>query len=634
MDEESLIDEIKSKYILQHIFNYIEDKIFQLELFIHSKEYQNKLEINLIYKKKYLKGINLNKFLYQKEEDQIEYYHKYPFLQEYIKNNILTKTYNEFLLKNNFDVKKFENIVYEVKNKEEEYIIKEDYETKISIESPLFEVISKTKNFKNNYTIFISQKVIDKYNLKNYYRNFFNELNENNVQYFSIYYFFNDIKKLNYLEELNIDFNKIKRISFEFDGYFEINPKDFEETEKFYFSFNDLLFLDEIRKNLIYLKIELKKQINIPLIGIFNVFKSLNYLYLNGINLDYESIIKIENLKILSLNFCENFILSKKVNLNQLKELNLSKNNTCLEQLIGVKCKELEILNLKRNKNLYLEVLKEVNYKKLHILDISYNNLFNIEILRNVDFKELEILDLSNNSIKNIDTLAHVNFKKLKKLDLSNNLISEIKILENVEFIELEILELGCNNISYIYCLKNTNFKNLKELYLYNNQISNINGLEHTKFIYLEKLNLGNNNISDIDILKYVEFSNLKELKLYGNNISDIQVLEKVNFKELEILDLEKNDISDISVLEKVNFRKLKKLNLSINIISDIKILEKTNFERLEILDLGSICIYNINILDKVNFRRLKKLYLYNNNILFDTKILENEKFKNIDIYY
>ena len=67
-----MINEIKSKYILKHILNYIKIKKFQLLLFFYSKDFQNKLEINLstLYKK-YLSELDFdyNKYLYKKEKN-------------------------------------------------------------------------------------------------------------------------------------------------------------------------------------------------------------------------------------------------------------------------------------------------------------------------------------------------------------------------------------------------------------------------------------------------------------------------------------------------------------------------------------------------------------------------------------
>ena len=78
------------------------------------------------------------------------------------------------------------------------------------MESPLFEIISKTKNFENKYTIYIDQKIIDEY--KYVYKKVFDNLNKSNIIYSLIYHSYYDKNIINFLNELNIDYNKIKRL--------------------------------------------------------------------------------------------------------------------------------------------------------------------------------------------------------------------------------------------------------------------------------------------------------------------------------------------------------------------------------------------------------------------------------------
>ena len=154
MENQKIIHKIKSKYILKHILNYIEDQNFQLKLFFHSKYFQIKLDINLLYcYKKYLDELSfdLNKYLY-KEEDEY-------------KKDILTKEFKNFILNNNLDKEKFIKILFEVIINQNE----EDEENYINIDSPLFEIITKKKDFSKLYAIYISQKNIDEYKLKDEY---------------------------------------------------------------------------------------------------------------------------------------------------------------------------------------------------------------------------------------------------------------------------------------------------------------------------------------------------------------------------------------------------------------------------------------------------------------------------------
>ena len=205
MENQDLINKIKSKYIFKYIFSFIKDSNFKLKLFIHSKSYQNLFELKKIsYIEAFLKkiGFNLNNYLCAKIKD--------------IDN--LNKNYQNFLLKNKLHKEEFENILNEIlTNKEtedmDEASKKKDYNKLTDIDSPLFELISKTKNFEK-YTIIISQENIEDIDdkLKEDFIILFNKLNKSNINYSTISYLFNDMKKLKYLKELKLDFNKIKTI--------------------------------------------------------------------------------------------------------------------------------------------------------------------------------------------------------------------------------------------------------------------------------------------------------------------------------------------------------------------------------------------------------------------------------------
>ena len=478
MKGQKLIDKIKSQYILKGILNYAKDTNFTFKLFIHSKRHQKRLSINLvIYKENYLKslGFDINSYL--------------------IKEENLSQKYNNFLLENGLNKEKFEKIIYDVMNEEDSRIIKEDFETKICIDSPLFDLISKTKNFENNYTIFISQPYIDEYKLKNDYIAFFNRLNGSNIQYSSIYYKFKEINKINYLKEFNIDFNKIRRITLICDK--NDNTKNSEKNKcisEAFFSF------DNINNNLIYLKMKINlRSINPKLFQPINGFKSLNYLFIERIRFYKMFRIKTNNLKIISCKYCSNVNIVNSENKKELKLDLFNKNN--ISDIKVLENTKLEILNLERC--------------------ATVKDLKNIE---NINFKNLIELNLTDNGIVDINSLVKMNLEKLEKLNMRMNImLSDISALEKVKFKGLQELNLSCNYIFEIKTLKKVNFRNLKHL------------------------DLSSNRISDIKILEFADFKELKKLDLSSNNISDIQVLDKVNFKKLEILGLGRNQITNIN---------------------------------------------------------------------------------------
>ena len=151
MKSKNRINNIKSKHIINYVFNYIKDENFKEKLFLYSKKLQIKYDIKLIgLKDKYLKKIkfDIDKYLY------IE-----PNL--FIKD-CLIKEYNKFLIENKINKERIEKIIYDIyenkkiKDIEEEDVDKvKDNEKYINIESPLFKILSNTKNFGKIFKILL-----------------------------------------------------------------------------------------------------------------------------------------------------------------------------------------------------------------------------------------------------------------------------------------------------------------------------------------------------------------------------------------------------------------------------------------------------------------------------------------------
>ena len=392
MENHRLIFAIKSKYILMHILSYSYDKNIQLKLFEYSKLFQNRLKISFANcKQNYLEeiGFDLNNYLYKKTYEETS----------------LEKKYNKFISESKLNREKLQDIIYDIVNNEEERKIKEDYEIKINIDSPLFGIISKSNNFENNYTIYISQDEINEE-----YKNIFNQLNQKRIKYTSIYYRFKEKKAINDIKKLNIDFNKIKRMTIfcneeEVLEYNNIINKCF---------FDNLFSTENIKNNLIYLKIYSKCFIKPIYFEDINNFKSLQYLYLHSCKFNKKFSIKLNSLKLLSCDYCKNIDISADV-------------------------------------------------KNLKEFQISYNPLIDFNILLKAKFDKLEILNLNHNKISDISIFGALNFKELKKLYLFNNNISDLNALKNANFEKLEKLDLECNIID-INTLKNASFKELKKL--------------------------------------------------------------------------------------------------------------------------------------------------------------------------
>jgi len=299
MENETLINNLKSKHMLNKIFSYIKDKNFGDKLLLYSKKLQLKFEVKLIgLKENYLKKIDFDKYLYIK-----------PYL---FKKDILTKNYSNFLKEKKDNKERIENIIYDIfdnkqiKDIDEEDINEEDIdkikvnEHLINIESPLFKILSKTKNFSKIFTIHISQNIIDEYKLKKDYIKFFNNLNNLDTKYTSIFYYLKDINKINYLTEINIDFNKIKRLTLKIENDYIYNNKKINNF------FENLFSLNNIKNNLIYLEINFQKNEIYPYsFEDINNFKVLRYLHIQNFNFNQEFKLGLNYLILLSIISCK-----------------------------------------------------------------------------------------------------------------------------------------------------------------------------------------------------------------------------------------------------------------------------------------------------------------------------------------
>ena len=95
---------IKSKYIYDIIFSYINDENFKYKLFKYSKENQSKISINLTdYKNIYYNSLDFNL------DDYLLY--KYNNTETNFDIKYLTKKLNEDLIKFDIDIKDFESAV-------------------------------------------------------------------------------------------------------------------------------------------------------------------------------------------------------------------------------------------------------------------------------------------------------------------------------------------------------------------------------------------------------------------------------------------------------------------------------------------------------------------------------------------
>ena len=318
---------------------------------------------------------------------------------------------------------------------------------------------------------------MDDLNLKYKYKKLFEKLNNFNIKYESIFYNLNDISEINLLNEININFSKIKRLEIEND-YLNIHDKNIEiNNNKFFeilFSFND------IENNLIYLELKDRE----------NIFYKVDSLEPNLSKINDLKV--LEELRIEGFNFFNNLILE----LNSLKYLYLTNINTI--SLTEKCCSNLKIINLFR-----ANIQSESSYLKLPNLE-KFKISFGYQHLR-------DIFDL-----KSFQKLKYfIRVKKYDFLELGNTLLEKVYICNEYAPKDIEI-----NVIK-----KLIEIKTLKEIKL---DIKNINSddieLIKGENPSVEKLiihydyNDDNYNEENIFYSLQEKFPNLKEIKIYINN--------------------------------------------------------------------------------------------------------------------
>ena len=228
------MENISSKYIINNIFDYVINPKFKYQFLIHSKKFQNFLDIDIVdYEELFLEkfGLTLETYLYN-EEDNGNYDKDY-----------LKKKYEEDIKANNLDYNLFTKIIVDniakMDKESDKHLTENEYypcDYLIDAFSPLLFHISKIRIFKV-FTIEIPCGNIEKYNLKNDYISVFDKLNQEKIDYSSISFKYENYKDTDYLNELHIKLNQIKSLA--------IIQKNKEEEEMEEDELEELLKSDE-----------------------------------------------------------------------------------------------------------------------------------------------------------------------------------------------------------------------------------------------------------------------------------------------------------------------------------------------------------------------------------------------------
>ena len=249
--EDKSLRKIKSKYIFQHIFSFIQDENYIYKAFKYSRFFQKKL--NLDYNNIKQNIIIFDKYLLDDDE--------YPFENDLTKFKLHNKNIESYIV-NYFKNHPKKNI--------KEYDICE-FSLDISILSPLYDILIKQDFFRNMFNIVIDFNEIKKNKMNKAFENYskLNKMKLSNLSFKFIIGNKNDYRK----DEKN-DINNFKKFFTNYDKTKKFGILNYELN-----LFNNIF---DMADNLIYLKCEkLGYAKSIDLLYLLNnitKFKSLTYL--------------------------------------------------------------------------------------------------------------------------------------------------------------------------------------------------------------------------------------------------------------------------------------------------------------------------------------------------------------------
>ena len=570
--EKRLLEKIKSNLTLKLIFEYIEDNKIKLKLFNYSKFFQNKLDLQLDdyidqYMSKYTNKIELHKYL---SRDHYKY--------DYDKN-ILKKNFEAELSENKIDKEMIQQyaVNYFRKSKVFNY--------NITIYSPFFESLSKTKFFEKKFFIKIPTNKIENLNLKKDYIDTFNKLNKLNKRYsLRIENIYRD--HTNYFEKYNIKSNKIHKLAISIGYYYKDHLKDLLSSD-----FKNLTYLE--------MKIEGNEIYSVSFENIINA-SSLEYLNLTNFKFKDNLNLNLNKLKNLELSNCENITLTGDCcsNIRKLvlyEPIMISSNSL----LTFSKLEEFEYYCT--NNKIMHQIVDFSTSKK--IKKFTCNNLFYfIYLFQSSCLEKLKFISLKHNS----------------SLELEKKLLKKIFSIKTLKEVYFQLYQLDDYNISEIVG-ENTTIDKL--IINCNNQISKIDILQN-KFPNLTdfSLILPNDNNSSATNLKIKENINCKIIQLFLNNLGNINLNIK-SFEDLvKIIIIQTTEIINIQKVFpffsdklEVKFKSLIELNYSflyngnkINILNNFY----NNIDKMPNLEKIMLIFYSKDINENFYEKLIKKLLL------------------------
>ena len=558
----SVLEKVFSKNLLNNIFDYIRDPNYKHKLFSYSKLLQKKADLRMAdYEERYIEkfGINLTDYLFSENN---------KFVRKFDKD-ILNSNLQNDLSKNKLEKSAIEKIMVDIYNQryEDKYKNNSDggdksgnklveTEEPIEIYSPFFDTLSKMDFFEYLFTINISTYIIDKFDLKEDYISTFEKLNQSKSKYNSLTIYYEDSYDILYLKDFKINFNQIKRIIF--------IPNSYHVTGDYKYFLNTFFsFFSRIENNLTNLKLKwVENEMEPRTVQNLNNFKSLELLNLTGFKFTKTFVLKLSNLKKLTLDSCENIDFEENIfsNLIKLNLYNCSINKP--KSLLAVpNLEECELTYYDgESEQKYYSIFDISSFKKLKKFigdpcDFIYLEENNLEFVKLISYTEVS----SEDRVKVLKKL--VSLKNLKELIIEFGPIVDSEILwiigKNYSVEKMKINWVKQNNDLIIYNLQDK-FGKLSNIEMtspkYENNHKIILNITENKNCRINKLFLEAGMYHNIQF--YCEpFESLIEIKLTLNgkviNIKDALPIFnkdcKVIFRALNVFEL--RTISDHVVL-------------------------------------------------------------------------------------
>ena len=471
MEDKSLLEKIKSKYIIQNIVSFINDDKILLKLLLHSKSSQEKYSINILkYKETFFhKRIKFENYLkFYEHSDKSEFNKKE--LKKDFKEQLSEYNINDDDIFKNIVIDYFRNISKEIKKVK----LTDKNLQLIDIYSPFFDFLSKTELFDEFFTIQISFYTIKECNLEKEYISKFKKMNKLNTKYSSLFLYFRDLDDINNIKDFQINFSQLKKIDIEQSISFFPFAYEFPKLAKKYASKGNTFYLVEkfvkilfplinTASNLVYLSIKLDKQTTIKTnsFEFINNFKFLEDLKLNSFKFESTFILKIYSLKNLDLENCKNIEFAKDI---QLKLKSFTLRNTKIGQNIKLSFPELEEITLSYYD---VETIDIKSLKKLRKFEGDVKIFFDLEspLLEEITLDLGMYYGIQKKIFENI-----CEYKFLKKINLKLDYINDEQI-SKIEYKNTSVKEMNFdfirnkNGDTSFYSLQNI-FPNLTDLFI------------------------------------------------------------------------------------------------------------------------------------------------------------------------